>query len=158
MWPGRSSWKEVGRNVESILRTVFSANQLSINGPPADMCREVSKDTMASRKPEAHDLLESMEIPTNLLLPTFVSMNSDGETCCKNTSNNSNNYLTTRSYPNYAPTLVQKLSKEDNISSHLMQKDQAEWYICAQNVRCLVTIRELEQEAGFVGIRKLAQS
>ena len=30
------------------------------------MCREVSKDTVASEKPEAHDRLESMEIPTEL--------------------------------------------------------------------------------------------
>ena len=33
------------------------------------MCREVSKDTMASGKPEAHaaqDPLETMEIPTEL--------------------------------------------------------------------------------------------
>ena len=28
------------------------------------MCREVFKDTMALRKPEAHDPLESMEMPT----------------------------------------------------------------------------------------------
>ena len=60
--------------------------------------------------------------------------------------------------PICVPTLVWKLSKEDNISSHLMQKDRAEWYIHAENRRCLVTIRELEQESGFVGIRKLAQS
>ena len=31
---------------------------------------------------------------TNLLLPTLGPMNSDGETCCKNASSNSNNYLT----------------------------------------------------------------
>ena len=67
-------------------------------------------------------------------------------------------WLTIRSYPNYAPTLVWKLSKEDNISSHLIQKDRAEWYIGAENIRCLATIRDLEQEAGFVRIGKLAQS
>ena len=42
----------------------MSANQLSIIGAVADMCREVSKDTMASGKPEAQDPLEKMEIPT----------------------------------------------------------------------------------------------
>ena len=49
------------QNVELILR------QLSINGAVADMCTEVSKDTMASGKPEAHaaqDPLETVEIPT----------------------------------------------------------------------------------------------
>ena len=52
------------QNVELILRTVMSANQLSIYGAVADMCRQVSKDTMASGKPEAQDPLETMEIPT----------------------------------------------------------------------------------------------
>ena len=50
-----------------ILRNVMSANQLSIHGAVADICTEVSKDTMASGKPEAHavqDPLETMEIPT----------------------------------------------------------------------------------------------
>ena len=57
------------QNVEFILRTVISANQLSIYGAVADMCREVSKDIMALGKPEAHaaqDPLETMEIPTEL--------------------------------------------------------------------------------------------
>ena len=94
----------------------------------------------------------------NFLLLTLVPMNSDWEICCKNTSNNSNNYLTSRSYPNYVLTQIWKLSKENNISSHLMQKDEAEWYICAENIRCFGSIRELDQEIGFVGIRKLVQS
>ena len=57
------------QNVESIVRTVISANQLAIYGAVADMCREVSKDIMASGKPEAHaaqDPLETIEIPTEL--------------------------------------------------------------------------------------------
>ena len=52
----------------------------------------------------------------NLEKPTLALMNSDGESCCKNTSNN---YLTTRSFPNYAPTLAWRLRKEDNISSQV---------------------------------------
>ena len=52
------------QNVELILRTIFSANQLIIYGAAADMCGEVSKDTTTSEKPEAHDSLESTEIPT----------------------------------------------------------------------------------------------
>ena len=54
----------VNKNVDLILRTVISANQLSIYEAVADMCTEVSKDTMASGKPEAHEPVETMEIPT----------------------------------------------------------------------------------------------
>ena len=98
-----------------------------------------------------------MEIPTES--PTTDPRFDDDETCWKNMSKNSNNYMTTRNYPNYALTLTWRLSKEDNISSHLIrQKDRAEWYIFAENISCFVTIRELEREAGFVGVRKLVQS
>ena len=151
----------VNKNIELILRTVMSANQLSIYGAVADICTEVSKDTMASGKPEVHaaqDPLETMEILTEPPTADSRTMNSDGEICCKNTSNNSNNYQTLRSYPNSAPMLVWELIKEDNISSHLIQKDRAERYICAENFRCLETVWDLDQEAGFVIIRKLAQS
>ena len=51
-------------NIELILRTIISANQLSVYGAVADLCRELSKDSVASGKPEAHDLLETMDIPT----------------------------------------------------------------------------------------------
>ena len=40
------------------------------------------------------------------LLMKLRPMHSNGESWCKNTSENSNNNLTTRSYPNYALTLV----------------------------------------------------
>ena len=67
------------QNVEMILRTVMSANQLSIYGAVADFCTVVSKDTMASGKLEAHeaqDPLETMEIATQpgWILTTFVIM------------------------------------------------------------------------------------
>ena len=52
------------QSVEWILRTVISSNQLSIHGVVEDVCREVSKGTMDSEKPEAHDPLESMELLT----------------------------------------------------------------------------------------------
>ena len=45
----------------------MSAKQLSIHGAVADICTEVSKDTMASGKPAAHeeqDLLEKMDFFT----------------------------------------------------------------------------------------------
>ena len=54
------------QNVQLSIRTVILANQLSIYGAVADMCREVSKDTIASGKLEAHDPLESMEILAEL--------------------------------------------------------------------------------------------
>ena len=40
-------------NIEMILRSVISANQLSIYGAAADLCRELSKDSRASKKPDA---------------------------------------------------------------------------------------------------------
>ena len=52
------------QNIELILRTVIYANQLSFHGAVADICTEVSKNTMASWKTEAHYPLETMEIPT----------------------------------------------------------------------------------------------
>ena len=51
-------------NIELLLCTIISANQLSVFGAVADLCRELSKDSMASEKPEAYDHLETVEIPT----------------------------------------------------------------------------------------------
>ena len=93
----------------------------------------------------------------NFQEPTLEPMNSDSRKLVAGIEQQFEQ-LSDAQKPNYAPTLVWKLSKEDNISSHLMQKDRAEWYIFAENIRCLVTIRDLQQEAGFVRIRKLAQS
>ena len=51
-------------NIELLLRTVVSANQLSIHGAIADLCNESSKDIRAPVKRAAPDHLETMEIPT----------------------------------------------------------------------------------------------
>ena len=51
-------------NIELLLRTLISANQLSVCGAIADLCSEVSEDFWASGKLEAPDHLETMEIPT----------------------------------------------------------------------------------------------
>ena len=143
-------------NVELILR------QLSIYGAVADMCTEVSKDTMASGKPEAHaaqDPLETMEIPTNLLLPTLEPMNSDKWNLLQEYEQQFEQLSDAQKLSKLCSKAgLKKMSKEDNISSHLLQKDRAEWCIYAENIRCFVTIWDLEQEAGFVRIRKLAQS
>ena len=52
-------------NIELLLRTVISANQLSIFGEVADLCNEAPKDFRAPGKPAAPDHLEKMEIPTD---------------------------------------------------------------------------------------------
>ena len=52
--------------IELLLRTVISANQLSINGAIADSCDEVPKHVRAPEKPAAPQHLEEVEIPTVL--------------------------------------------------------------------------------------------
>ena len=51
-------------NIELLLRSVISANQLSVYGAIADLCNELSEDPGASEKPEAPDHVETMEILT----------------------------------------------------------------------------------------------
>ena len=53
-------------NIELNLRTFISANQLSVYGAVADLCKELSKDSRASEKPNANEDSESMEISTEL--------------------------------------------------------------------------------------------
>ena len=53
-------------NIELLVRTVISANQLSIYGAVADLWNEARKDFRAAEKPASLDLLEKMEIPTGL--------------------------------------------------------------------------------------------
>ena len=50
-------------NIELLLRTIISANQLSVYGQVADVCKELSEDSESLGKPEAPDHLETMEIP-----------------------------------------------------------------------------------------------
>ena len=53
-------------NIELLLRTVISANQLSVYRAIADLCNELPKDLRAPGKPAAPDHLDTMEIPTGL--------------------------------------------------------------------------------------------
>ena len=53
-------------NIELLLRTVISANQLSIHGAIADLCAEVPKRIRAPEKPAAPKHLEKGEIPAVL--------------------------------------------------------------------------------------------
>ena len=53
-------------NIGLLLRTIISANQLSVYGAIANLCNELPKDLRAPGKPAAPDHLETMEIPTCL--------------------------------------------------------------------------------------------
>ena len=53
-------------NIELLLRTVISANQLSVYGAIADSCNELSEDLGFSEKPAAPDHVETLEILTGL--------------------------------------------------------------------------------------------
>ena len=50
-------------NIELLLRTIISANQLSVHGAMADLCKELAKDSESSGKLEAPDHLETIQIP-----------------------------------------------------------------------------------------------
>ena len=53
-------------NIEMILSTITSVNQLSIYGAVADLCNELSKDSEVAGKLAANEDLETMDIPTEL--------------------------------------------------------------------------------------------
>ena len=53
-------------NIDLILRTDISVNQLSIDGAVADLCEELSKASEVAGKLATNEDLESMEIPTEL--------------------------------------------------------------------------------------------
>ena len=100
---GKKSIHFIGshKNIELLLRTVISANQLSIYEAMADLCDEVPKGMRVLGKPAAPKHLEKVEIPTVLCkAEKSPPMNSNGETQCKNTSENSNNCQKTTNYPN----------------------------------------------------------
>ena len=73
---GESRSKEKGKksihfngceeNIELILRTIISVNQLSIYGAVADLCKELPTASEVAGKPAANEDLETMEIPTEL--------------------------------------------------------------------------------------------
>ena len=88
-------------NIELLLRRIISAKQLSVYGAMADLCKELAKYSESSVRLEAPDDLETMQIPAAPAPP-----NSNKETWCQTMSADSNNCLMTKSYPNYALTLV----------------------------------------------------
>ena len=68
-------WKEENYEAKQLLRSVISANQLSIYGAIADLCDEVPNRIRAPVKPAAPEHLEKVEIPTAL----FKAENSTNE-------------------------------------------------------------------------------
>ena len=78
-------------NIQLLLRTVISANQLSVYGGTTGLCNELSENLRASGKPEAPDHLETMEIPTGpSVAETQTNAQQRRNLVCKNTSENSN--------------------------------------------------------------------
>ena len=59
------------QNIELLLRTVISANQLSVYGAIADLCNELPKDLRAPGKPAAPDQLEKVDIPTDFSIAEY---------------------------------------------------------------------------------------
>ena len=67
-------------NIELLLRTVFSANQLSIYGAIADLCDEVPKGTGAPEKLAAPEHLERWKFLPSSQRQKILPMHSNGET------------------------------------------------------------------------------
>ena len=107
------------QNVELILRTDTAANQLSIYGAVADMCREVSKDTMASGKSEVHDPLGTMEIPSEHATADPRTNEQLRETCCKTLS-----------------AKFEQLSDDQKLSQTVLQR----WIETAERGQYLITL------------------
>ena len=63
-------------NIELILRTIISANQLRVYGAVETLCKELSKYSRASGKLDANEYLETMEIPTE---PPIADTHTDGK-------------------------------------------------------------------------------
>ena len=59
--------------IELILRTIVSANQLSINGAVADLCKELDPD---SRSQTEGEICESLVIPTEIPNANAISLSS----------------------------------------------------------------------------------
>ena len=91
-------------NIELLLRTIISANQLSVCGATADLCKELSEDSESSVKMKHLIIWRRWKF---LLEP--IPNHSNRETWCKTMSADSNKCLMTRSYPNCALTLVLRI-------------------------------------------------
>ena len=95
-------------------------------------------------------------LPTSLRQKILL-MNSSGETCGKNTSENSRNFQKTRGYPNCVLMRVWSLLNENNASIVLNQKDNR-CNISAKSTRCLAMKRWPVWEDGFEARQESVQS
>ena len=98
--------------------------------------------------------------PNFLLLTLFLRlMRKYNESCCVNTSRNSQNFLNNRNWPNSAPTVVfrRKLTK-DNSSLHWMKKDLTIWKHNVESTPHFEVRKHPACEGGFVATRRSAQS
>ena len=58
---------------------MISANQLSVFGAAANLCKEPSEDPESSEKPEASDHLETMDVPPG---PSLVGTHTNAQQRC----------------------------------------------------------------------------
>ena len=146
-------------NIELLLRTVISANQLSICGTVADFCNEAPKECQGSGEifcTWSFGKDGNFYGPLNCRKLNHCTATE--KPFCKNTSVNSNSCQKTRNCSNCVLVmLVWSLSKKDNSSLLLIQKDNR-CNIYAENIRCLAMKKGLDLEDGFSRIRGSAQS
>ena len=87
-------------NIDLLLRTVISANQLSVYGAIADSCAEVPKRIRAPEKPAAPKHLEKVEIPTVLSKAENSTNEQQWRNLRQEYEQKSSNCRKTRNYPN----------------------------------------------------------
>ena len=116
---------------------------------------------MASRKPEAHAAQDRLETTEILTEPPTADPRTD-EQRRRNLLQEYEQQFEQLSGAQKTSKLCSNAGLKTFGRGHyfitLIQKDRAEWYISAENTGCRVTMYDLEQEAGFVRTRKLAQS
>ena len=129
--------------IELLLRTVISADQLSIYGAIAHSCDEVPKVLGSGKTCSTWSFGKDGNSLLTSLLQKIPPMHSNGEIWCKNTSENSNKCQKTRSYPNCFLMRGWTLSNENSTSILLKQKKDHRCNIYAENTRCLAMRRGL---------------
>ena len=136
-----------------LLRTIISASQLSVYGAIADLCKELSEDSESSEKLEASDHLETMEIPAG----SHANEQQQG-TLVQDYERRFEQLSDDQKLSKLCSDAGLRLSKEDNTSSHLMQKKEVDCNIYAENTQCFDAKRRLQRKDGFARIRVSAQS
>ena len=146
--------------IEFILRTIISVNQLSVYGAVADLCRELARKlTRYGEAPRMKIWNQWLYRLDFLLLTLFLRlMPKYKETCCVNTTRNSNNFLKTRSYPNCALALVSRRTlTKDSSSLHLVMMHLTIWKDHVERKPHLEVRNHPTWEGGSVEIRRSAQ-